>query len=317
MASTLASTPTSTADAAPRRLFHGTGTALVTPFTADGSIDFPALKKLIEFQIAGGIEFLVSCGSTGESATMTAEEDASVIGFTIEIVAGRVPVVAGTGSNNTSEAIRYTRNAKALGASGALVVNPYYNKPPHAGIVRHYEMVCDAAAIPVIIYNVPGRTGSNMSAETQLAVMEACASIGAGVVATKEASANLDQMMEIIRHKPAHCALLSGDDSLTLPIVAAGGAGVISVLSNYAPRQFSDCVRAALRGDFQTARELHYQLFEVMKLNFVEPNPIPVKAALHLLGIIDNNLRMPLVPISDAHKARLQDALTAAGLKQA
>jgi 4-hydroxy-tetrahydrodipicolinate synthase len=303
-------------------LFQGTGTALVTPYNSDGTIDFPALGALVDFQIAGGVEFLVSCGSTGESATMTAEEDAEVIRFVVERAAersaGRVPVVAGTGSNNTNEAVRYTRNAKKLGAAGALVVNPYYNKPPHAGIVRHYQEVCSAADIPVIIYNVPGRTGSNMSAETQLAVMEACAGdgtgTGVGVVATKEASGSLDQMMEILRHKPAHCAVLSGDDALALPLVAVGGAGVISVLSNYAPRMFSDCVRAALAGDFHTARELHVKLFDVMKLNFIEPNPIPVKAALHLMGMIQNKLRLPLVPIADENKTKLAVAMRSAGL---
>jgi 4-hydroxy-tetrahydrodipicolinate synthase len=292
--------------------FQGTGTALVTPYNADGSIDFASLEKLIEFQITGGVEFLVSCGSTGESATMTAEEDAAVIRFTIERAAGRVPVVAGTGSNNTAEAVQYTKNAKALGAAGALVVTPYYNKPTPRGIVEHYRRVCDAADIPVIIYNVPGRTGTNMSAETQLAVMEACPT----VVATKEASANLEQMMEIIKHQPPHCVTLAGDDALALPVIAAGGRGVISVLSNYAARMFSDLVRAALRDDFQTARELQYKLLPLMKLNFVESNPIPVKAALSLMGLIQNNLRMPLLPISDANKVQMAAALRTIGFIQ-
>jgi 4-hydroxy-tetrahydrodipicolinate synthase len=298
------------AAAHPASRFHGTGTALVTPFKADGSIDFPALGALIDFQLAGGVEFLVACGSTGESATMTAEEDRSVIRYTIERVAGRVPVVAGTGSNNTAEAVEYSRHAQALGADGVLVVTPYYNKPTPRGIIRHYETISNAVDIPIIIYNVPGRTGTNMTAETQVAVMEACPN----VVATKEASGNLDQMMEIIRTKPTRCSVLSGDDSLAVPLVAVGGSGVISVLSNYAPRLFSDCIRAALSNDFPTARKIQYTLLELMKLNFIESNPIPVKAALSLMGIIDNHLRLPLVPLSPVHLDLLKQALQRSGL---
>jgi 4-hydroxy-tetrahydrodipicolinate synthase len=291
--------------------FQGTGTALVTPFHGDGSIDFPSLGRLIDFQIAGGVEYLISCGSTGESATMTHEEDSAVIEFTINRAAGRVPVVAGTGSNNTKEAVDYTNNARRLGASGVLVVTPYYNKPVPRGIIQHYQMVAEAAdTMPVIIYNVPGRTGTNMNAETQLAIIESCPN----VLATKEASGNLDQMMEILRSVPERCAVLSGDDSLALPLIACGGKGVISVFSNYAPEGFSALVRAALRGDMATARSLQYQFLEVMKLNFVESNPIPVKAALAMMGIIENNLRMPLVPLSETNTALLRQAMQQAGL---
>ncbi|MCS6808322.1 MAG: 4-hydroxy-tetrahydrodipicolinate synthase [Bacteroidota bacterium] len=299
--------------------FYGTGTALVTPFTAAGNIDFPALERLVHFQLDGDVEFLVVCGSTGESATMTEEEDRSVIRFVVECVQRAkktvngqpVRVVAGTGSNNTREAARYTKCAQELGADGALVVTPYYNKPPAEGLLAHYKAICDAAPdFPLILYNVPSRTGSNVSAETQLAIAEACPS----VVATKEASGNLDQMMEIIAHAPEGFAVLSGDDSLTLPLIAAGGKGVISVLSNYAPRGLSELVRAALAGDFVRARALQYTYLELMKLNFVAPNPIPVKAILAMMGLIDEHLRLPLVPLNASHRETLRTALTRAGL---
>jgi 4-hydroxy-tetrahydrodipicolinate synthase len=294
--------------------FNGTGTALVTPFTADMSVDFPALTRLLDFQLAGGVEFLIACGSTGESATMTEDEDRSVIGFVVEHVkkSGKnVKVVAGTGSNSTREAARYTKYAQDLGADGALVVTPYYNKPPHAGLMAHYQTVCDAAPdFPVILYNVPGRTGSNVGAESQLAIAEACPNI----VATKEASGNLDQMMEIINNAPKGFAVLSGDDSLTLPLIAAGGKGVISVFSNYAPKGFSDLVRAALAGNFAEARALQYRFLELMKLNFIESNPLPVKAALSMMGIIQEQYRLPLVPMQAQNKEKLRKALQTAGL---
>ncbi|TAE29344.1 MAG: 4-hydroxy-tetrahydrodipicolinate synthase [Candidatus Kapaibacterium sp.] len=294
--------------------FAGTGTALTTPFSSDNSIDFAALKHLLTFQIEGGVEFLVACGSTGESATMTEDEDRSVIRFVVETVkeSGKnVKVVAGTGSNSTREAARYTKYAQELGADGALVVTPYYNKPTHAGLMAHYQAVADAAPdFPVILYNVPGRTGSNVGAESQLAIMEACPNI----VATKEASGNLDQMMEIIASAPEGVAVLSGDDSLTLPLVAAGGKGVISVFSNYAPRGFSDLVRAALAGNFATARSLQYRFLELMKLNFIESNPLPVKAALAMMGIIEEQYRLPLVPMQSVNKEKLRAALVKAGL---
>ncbi len=294
--------------------FVGTGTALVTPFRPDTSIDFDAFARLITFQLDGGVEFLIACGSTGESATMTEEEDRSVIRFVVEKVkeSGKnVKVIAGTGSNSTREAARYTKYAQELGADGALVVTPYYNKPTHAGLMAHYQAVADGAPdFPVILYNVPGRTGSNVGAESQLAIMEACPNI----VATKEASGNLDQMMEIIASAPEGVAVLSGDDSLTLPLIAAGGQGVISVFSNYAPRGFSDLVRAARAGDFALARSLQYRFLELMKLNFIESNPLPVKAALNMMGIIEEQYRLPLVPMQSANKEKLRTALVKAGL---
>jgi 4-hydroxy-tetrahydrodipicolinate synthase len=294
--------------------FHGTGTALVTPFNSDTSIDFQSLGRLVDFQVQGGVEFLVACGSTGESATMTEEEDRSVISFVVEHVkkSGKnVKVVAGTGSNSSREAARYTKHAQSLGADGALVVTPYYNKPTHAGLMAHFGAVCDAAPdFPVILYNVPGRTGSNVGAESQLAIVEACPNI----VASKEASGNLDQMMEIIAGAPEGFHVLSGDDSLTLPLVAAGGKGVISVFSNYAPKGFSDLVRVALAGNFAEARTLQYRFLELMKLNFIESNPLPVKAALTMMDIIQEQYRLPLVPMQAANKEKLRAALIKAGL---
>jgi 4-hydroxy-tetrahydrodipicolinate synthase len=254
---------------------------------------------------------------------MTEEEDRSVIRFVVEYVKKwneeskkdgskkNVKVVAGTGSNSTREAARYTKYAEELGADGALVVTPYYNKPTHAGLMAHYQAVCEAAPdFPVILYNVPGRTGSNVGAESQLAIAEACPNI----VATKEASGNLDQMMEIIAGAPEGFVVLSGDDSLTLPLIGAGGKGVISVFSNYAPKGFSDLVRAALAGNFAEARVLQNRFLELMKLNFIESNPLPVKAALSMMGIIQENYRLPLVPMQPNNKEKLRVALVKAGL---
>lgn len=263
-----------------QHLFQGTGTALVTPYNPDGSIDFLALRNLVEFQIAGGVEFLVVCGSTGESATMSEEEDMSVIRFVVETVSGRLPVVAGAGSNDTRSAVQYTKNAKKLGAQGVLSVCPYYNKPTARGLLAHFRAIAEATDLPVILYNVPGRTALNIPAEIQLQIAEENPSI----IATKEASGNVEQMMEIIRFAPEGFAVLAGDDSLALPVVASGGLGVISVISNYAPRLFSDCVRAALKGDYEGARKLHYRLFTLMKVNFIESNPVPVKSALVMMG---------------------------------
>lgn len=285
--------------------FTGTATALVTPFHNDGSIDFESLGALIDTQIAGGIEGVVPCGSTGESATMSHDEKLRVIEFTMKHVAGRARVIAGTGSNDTRATIALTREATALGADAVLLVAPYYNKPTQEGHFRHYAAIADATDIPMIIYNVPGRTGSNMTAETQLRIAEH----STRVIATKEASANLEQMQEIIRSAPSHFSLLSGDDSLALPAIACGAQGVIAVISNYAPRMFGECVRQALSGNFQRARELQYSLLPLMKLNFIESNPIPVKFILSHLGIIKENYRLPMMELSPAAKVSIKAAL--------
>ena len=288
----------------------GTITALVTPMHKDGSIDVESLKKLIDFQLAGNISAIVPCGSTGESATMSFAEKCEVIRITVEHTSGRVPVIAGTGSNDTAAAIALTQEAKSIGADAVSLVSPFYNKPTQRGLIAHFSAIAESCDIPQILYNVPGRTSSNVTAETQLQLAETYTHI----IATKEASADLEQMMEIIKHRPAHFTLLAGDDSLALPIIAAGGHGVISVLSNYAPAQFGACINAALSGDFEKARSLHYTLFDLMRLNFIETNPIPVKGILSMLGICEENYRLPMQPLLPENKEKLRLALIQAGI---
>jgi len=290
--------------------FEGTITAIVTPFKKDLNIDFEKFKKLIEFQIENGVDGIVVCGSTGESATLSAKEKISLILTAIETVNGRVKVIAGTGTNNTAESIDMTTLAKEHGADGVLIVAPYYNKPTQEGLYNHYRAIANSNDIPVIIYNVPSRAVVNIHPEIQLKLAEDCPNI----VATKEASGNLEQMSEIIRNAPEKFVLLSGDDALTLPIISIGGRGVVSVISNYAPKKFSEMVNYALKGKYNEARKIHYELFELMKLNFLEPNPIPVKAALSKIGLLDNYLRLPLMPITKKNSLIINKALEKVGL---
>ncbi len=288
-----------------KQKFEGTITAIITPFTPTGEVDFEALNRIIEFQIDKGIDGLVVCGSTGESATLTLKDKQAVIIKSVEYAAGRVPIIAGTGSNETEMSLALSVFAKEHGADGLLLVTPYYNKPPQQGLIEHFSLIANNVDIPVILYNVPGRTGTNLLPETQLKLAEMCPNI----IATKEASANLEQMMEIINNAPPHFTLLSGDDALTLPIISIGGKGVISVLSNYAPEEFGKCVRAALAGNYEEAREMHYKLMELMKLNFVEPNPLPVKFAMSLLGFTSEVYRLPLTAMTDTNKKKMKSAL--------
>ena len=288
----------------------GTITALVTPMHEDGSIDFESLKKLIDFQIDGNISAIVPCGSTGESATMTFDEKCNVIRATVEHAAGRVPVIAGTGSNDTAAAITLTKKAKELGADAVLLVSPFYNKPTQRGLIAHFSAIADACDIPQVLYNVPGRTASNVLPETQLQLAEKYKHI----IATKEASGNIEQMMEIIRNRPEHFTVLAGDDTLALPVIASGGHGVISVLSNYAPKQLGSLVESALQGDFAKARAIHYELFELMNLNFIETNPIPVKGILSMMNICQENYRLPMQPLLQENKEILRKALQKAGI---
>lgn len=288
-----------------KQLFTGTATAIVTPFLENGSIDYDSFKNLIEYQIANKVEAIVVCGSTGEGATLSAKEKMSLIIEAVEKSAGRVPIIAGTGSNNTQASIDLTLIAKEYGANAVLLVAPYYNKPNQEGLFQHFRAIAEAVDIPQILYNVPGRTSVNILPETQLRIAEACPN----VIGTKEASANLEQMMQIIKYAPKHFALYSGDDALTLPITAIGGMGVISVIANYAPREFSDLVRFALKGDWKKAKELQYGLLELMTLNFIETNPIPVKTALFLMGMLKESFRLPLVPIKSENKQKIKKAL--------
>jgi 4-hydroxy-tetrahydrodipicolinate synthase len=290
--------------------FIGCGTALVTPFRKDLSLDEEALRRLVRRQLEAGIHFLVPCGTTGESPTLERREHLRVVEITLEEAKGRCPVLAGCGGYNTAEVIALARELEAMGADGLLSVTPYYNKPTQQGLYEHFRAVAEAVELPIVLYNVPGRTAVNMTAETQLRLAEECPTI----VATKEASGNLEQVMEILRSAPPHFAVLAGDDSLALPIIACGGVGVVSVIANYAPKLFGECIRAALQGRWERARELHYRLFPLMRLNFIESNPIPVKAVLALMGLIEEAYRLPLTPLQPQHRALLEHAVREAGL---
>jgi 4-hydroxy-tetrahydrodipicolinate synthase len=290
---------------------RGCATALVTPFTKDGAIDEEALKRLVEFQIAGGVQLLVPCGTTGESATMTEAEDQQVIKLVIDTAKGRARVIAGTGSNATAAAIEYSQRARALGADAVLVVAPFYNKPTQDGLYAHFRAVAESVSdLPVVIYNVPGRTSSNISAQTTLRLAR---DVG-NIVAVKEASGSLSQIMEILRERPAGFRVLSGDDSFTFPMIALGAEGLISVAANEAPALMSQMINLALAGNWDQARALHYQLLPLMEVNFIESSPGPVKAALAMMGLIEESYRLPLVPITEQSKTKVRAVITELGL---
>jgi 4-hydroxy-tetrahydrodipicolinate synthase len=282
---------------------RGTGTAIVTPFTSHGEIDYEATRRLLDYQITGGVEMLVPLGSTGENPTVTNTERTKFFRFIIEYVNGRTVVVAGTGSNDTRSSVTLTKEAYDLGADAALVVTPYYNKPTPNGLFEHFKAVADIG-MPVVMYNVPGRTGLNMNAETTLR----CAEIP-NVVAIKEASADLAQCMEILNNAPHGFWLLSGEDNLTLPLMALGAVGVISVTANVVPHEFSRMVRFALEGRFEEAKAIHYELLDLMKIMFVESNPGPVKSALAMMGVIGENYRLPLVPMREENRKKVREVL--------
>jgi 4-hydroxy-tetrahydrodipicolinate synthase len=290
-------------------ILRGCGTALATPFTQNGEIDEPALRAFVEWQVTEGVHFVVPCGSTGEAATMSLEEHERVVAITVEQVGGRVPVVAGAGSNDTQKAIALTKMIKRLGATHALHVSPMYNKPPQRGIVAHFRAIAEAVSLPIVVYNVPGRTASNIEAATTLELSKI-----PGIVALKEASGNLGQIGDIIRDRPAGFSVLSGDDAFTLPVMALGGEGVISVTSNATPKLMAQLVDACAAGQVSQARALHERLTPWMRAAFVESNPMPVKAALSLMGRMQNVVRLPLVPMDAKHTATVRDALVAAGV---
>jgi 4-hydroxy-tetrahydrodipicolinate synthase len=289
---------------------NGCATALVTPFTADGAIDEAALTRLIEYQLNNGIRLLVPCGTTGESATMTEAEDQRVIARAIELARGRAKVIAGTGSNSTAVAIENSKIAKGLGADAVLVVAPFYNKPTQHGLYAHFRAIAEAVDLPIVIYNVPGRTSCNIAAETTLRLARDCKNI----VAVKEASGNLSQIMEILRDRPEGFRVLSGDDAITFALIALGGDGLISVASNQAPELMSRMVDLALEGKWDEARELHYRLLPLMETNFIESSPGPVKAGLAMMNLIDENYRLPLVRIQQSSRTRLRDVMSELGL---
>lgn len=295
-----------------RRRFQGSLVALVTPFR-DGRVDEDKLAELVEFHATHGTDGLVPCGTTGESPTLTPEEHRRVIRLVVEAARGRLPVLAGTGSNSTAHTIELTEFAAQAGADGALLVSPYYNKPTQEGLYRHFRAVAEAVpGFPLILYNIQGRTAVNIETETvaRLSQIE-------NIVGVKEASGNLDQMTAVILACGPDFTVLSGDDSLTLPLLAVGGRGVISVVANFLPREVSEMVHAALEGDFKRARELHHRLFPVCRAMFMETNPIPVKETMALLGMIPAEWRLPLCPMSDANRARLRQVLLAAGVLRA
>jgi 4-hydroxy-tetrahydrodipicolinate synthase len=289
--------------------FNGCITALVTPFK-DGSIDEEALKSLIDFQIDNGVAGLVPCGSTGESATLTYEEHDRVVRLTIERAAGRVPVIAGAGSNSTAETLMFTKHAEKAGADAALLISPYYNKPTQQGLYEHYKRVAEEVSLPIFLYNVPGRTGVNMAPETVARLSEV-----AGIVGIKEASGDMAQVSDVIEFSTEGFIILSGDDATTLALLTLGGHGVISVTSNVVPKEMSAMVNAYLSGDMERSRALHYTLAPLHRAMFIETNPIPVKTALAMMGMIDAaEFKLPLVAMSGANRELLGAALKAYGL---
>jgi 4-hydroxy-tetrahydrodipicolinate synthase len=290
---------------------RGCATALVTPFKADGGVDVERMQALVGRQVVGGVRLLVPCGTTGESVTMSQDEREAVISATVEVGQGRARVIAGTGSNNTAHAVEASRRAVELGADAVLVVAPYYNKPTQEGLYQHFRAVAEAVPeTPVVLYNVPGRTSSNIEAATTLRLARDCAN----VVAVKEASGNLAQIMQILRGRPEGFLVLSGDDAMTLAMLALGADGLVSVASNEAPELMSHMVNEALAGRWAEARREHYRLLPLMDVNFVESSPGPVKAALALMGLLEENLRLPLVPVTEQTRERVREVLAELGL---
>jgi 4-hydroxy-tetrahydrodipicolinate synthase len=289
---------------------RGCGTALVTPFKRDGSIDDRALRALVEWQVESKIDFLVPCGTTGETPTLLHDEWLHVIDTTIEVVNGRVPIVAGATSNSTQEAVAKAKEvARRSGVDAILTASPYYNKPTQEGQYQHFKAIAEAVDKPLVLYNVPGRTAANIDPPTlaRLAEIE-------NIVAVKEASGSINQIAEVCRIVPQHFAVLSGDDAVTLPVIALGGVGLVSVASNEIPREMADMTRAALANDWDTARRLQRKYLPLMQANFLESNPIPVKAVLAMMGRIEENYRLPMLPAKQETRTKLEKIASEAGL---
>jgi 4-hydroxy-tetrahydrodipicolinate synthase len=284
-------------------MFSGTFTALVTPFR-NGEVDVEALEGMVEFQIQHGVSGLVPCGTTGETPAMSEAEDRVVVETVVRITNGRVPVIAGTGSNSTDMAIKYTKMAQEVGADGSLQVAPYYNKPTQEGLYRHFAAIAESTKLPLVLYNIPGRTGVTISAETMARLAEI-----PNIVGVKDSTLSMNMISDVIRLCGEEFDVLSGDDPMTLPLVALGGRGVISVASNVAPGAVSDMVRAMLEGEWERGRELHYELLPLFRALFVETNPIPVKTAASLLGLCSDEMRLPLVPMEGENLRALQETL--------
>ena len=289
--------------------FCGLGVALVTPFSEDLSIDVQSFRKHIEFQIENGVQLLIPSGTTGESVTMSTEEQLLVIRETVRVADGRAKILAGVGGNSTADVVTRSQAVLELGVDGILSSSPAYNKPTQEGLVQHYRTLADNIDCPVVHYNVPGRTSSNVLPETVLKLAKT-----ENIVGIKESSADFDQVMSLLKDRPDGFCILSGEDNLTFPLIAAGADGVISVVANEAPRLMSEMVKASLDGEYEKGRDIHYQLLPLMRANFLETNPIPVKAALEMMGRMKARYRLPLVPLSPEIAPKLQEALCQAGL---
>jgi 4-hydroxy-tetrahydrodipicolinate synthase len=290
-------------------VFEGCGTALVTPFRKDGSLDEPTLRSLVKRQIDAGINFLVPCGTTGESPTLTRKEHLRVVEITLEEARGRVPVVAGAGGYNTAEVIELAKEVRAVGANGILSVTPYYNKPSQEGIYQHFSAIAAAARLPIVVYNIQGRSAVNIETATlkRLAEIEY-------IVGVKEASGNITQMAAVIHHMPARFAVLSGDDGVTIPLVALGGRGVIATVANQIPKEMTELTQKALANDFAGAREIQRKFLPLMEMNGIETNPIPVKASMALMGLLEPVWRLPMCPPAAASLAKIEKVLETLGL---
>ncbi len=284
--------------------FRGTTVAQVTPFDAAGQVEESQLRMLVDRQIEQGTDVLLACGTTGESVTLNREEKVQVAKIIIDQAAGRVPVLCGAGTNDTRDAIHLTQDAEKAGADAILSVTPYYNKPTQEGLYQHFKAIAAETHLPIILYNVPGRTGANISTETALRLAEID-----NIIGVKEASGNMSQIMQILRNRPADFLVLSGDDALSLAIIAMGGDGTISVVANEVPGLFSQMVHSALDGKWDKARELHNKLLPLMEINFIETNPIPVKTALSMMGLIEDNFRLPLVKMTPKSRVQLMSVL--------
>jgi len=289
--------------------FQGSIVAMVTPFR-NGTIDESKVKELVELHVKNGTDAIVPCGTTGESPTLSHDEHHHMVELVVAAAAGRIPVIAGTGSNSTAEAIALTKHAERAGANGALVVNPYYNKPTQEGLYRHFRAVAEATPLPILVYNIQGRTAVNIETDTMARLVRDCPTI----VGVKEASGSLDQMSQVILACGPDFAVISGDDNITLPLLAIGGRGVISVIANIVPRETSEMVHAALDGDWKRARELHYKLFPLARAAFLETNPIPIKEAMAMAGMLEPEFRLPMCRMGDANREKLRAILTAYGL---
>ena len=288
-----------------QNIFKGLGIALITPFCEDGSVDYTALKRLVQYQLDNGVDFFCILATTGETPTLTAEEKKTIKDLIVGMVRGRVPILMGCGGNNTAAVVHELKTGDFQGIDGILSVCPYYNKPSQEGLYQHFKAIAAATTLPVVLYNVPGRTGINMKAETTVRLAHDCANI----VAIKEASGNLEQVDEIIKNKPQHFDVISGDDALTFPMVSCGAVGVISVIGNALPREFSKMIRLQMRGEYDPARKIHHRFIDLFSLLFVDGNPAGVKAMLHEMGFIENVLRLPLVPMRIQNMQRMSEIL--------